>query len=101
MRGRHITANPMNGGEACPEELEEIRGCNESPCGGRHCQVSEWKEWGVCSNSCGRGSQIRSRFILNQANGGMGCDNLLAEARECGEIIDDGGAIRQSARDHF
>ena len=25
--------------QACPEELEEIRGCNESPCGGRHCQA--------------------------------------------------------------
>jgi hypothetical protein len=30
-------------------------------------------------------------FIVNQANGGRGCDNLLAEARECGEIDVAGG----------
>jgi len=86
MRGRHITVTPKNGGKACPQDLEELRGCNESPCGGKHCEVSEWQAWGVCSNTCGRGTQIRERFIVNQANGGRGCDNLLAEARECGEI---------------
>ncbi|CAJ1420422.1 unnamed protein product [Effrenium voratum] len=83
-RGRHITQNPRNGGQACPPELEEIRGCNESPCNMQSCEVSPWKEWGFCSNSCGRGSQVRSRYIQQTASGGgIGCTNLLAESREC------------------
>eukprot|EP00434_Breviolum_minutum_P022929 symbB.v1.2.020228.t1/scaffold1690.1/size105730/2 len=108
MRGRHITESPRNGGQACPEQLEELRGCNESPCGGKHCEVSEWKEWGICSNTCGRGTQIRERFVLNEANGGRGCDNLLAEARECGEIDEDvagddtlGGGILHDAAEEI
>ena len=27
--------------QACPEQLEELRGCNESPCGGKHCEAFE------------------------------------------------------------
>ena len=27
--------------QACPEKLEELRGCNESPCGGKHCEAKQ------------------------------------------------------------
>lgn len=38
-------------------------------------------------------------FILHNANGGAGCDNVLSEARECGENgpIEGGGASRLKA----
>lgn len=29
--------------QACPQDLEELRGCNESPCGGKHCEAAKWR----------------------------------------------------------
>jgi len=93
MRGRHITRNPRNGGQACPPELEEIRGCNEEPCDAKSCEVSEWREWTSCSTTCGRGTQKRTRYITQMpSEGGSGCRNTLAEQREC--VTDESGGVR-------
>merc|ERR1712180_27313 len=52
---------PKNGGFPCPFETDsQTQDCNNGPCpvdGG----LSEWIEWGACTEPCGGGDQTRSR----------------------------------------
>eukprot|EP00929_Paragymnodinium_shiwhaense_P079221 TRINITY_DN4121_c0_g1_i1.p1 TRINITY_DN4121_c0_g1~~TRINITY_DN4121_c0_g1_i1.p1 ORF type:complete len:1714 (-),score=320.65 TRINITY_DN4121_c0_g1_i1:72-5213(-) len=91
QRHRGITQPPKRGGKACPQYLEETMGCNNQRChaSDSDCQVSMWAEWGGCSVSCGHGDQTRSRYVMTHARqaypAGVGCRNILLEARPCPE----------------
>jgi len=66
-----ITTPAANGGVACPVSPQQ-EPCNTDPCpvdcGGN------WEKWGLCSQSCGTGSQTRSFTITTDAaNGGSDC----------------------------
>jgi len=48
-----------------------------------NCAVSGWSAWGLCSKSCGGGTQIRTRRIATPArNGGAACP-ALSEQQSC------------------
>lgn len=47
------------------------------------CEVGAWSAWGACSETCGGGTQTRTRAILTPpANGGAACP-ALSEAQAC------------------
>jgi hypothetical protein len=75
QRTRPVTQQPLNGGQACPT-LNQNRVCNEDPCP-VDCAVYEWSLDGVCSVTCGGGTQARVRTITTQAaSGGQACPAL-------------------------
>lgn len=63
-RERSVTQEPIGGGEACPEVLKQISGCNEHPCARNvDCKWGEWVTWGSCTRECDGGQKIRYRQI--------------------------------------
>ena len=82
-RTRSVDKEALNGGEGCPP-LSQSGECSIGvPCP-LDCQLASWSDWGDCTQTCGGGSQIRSRVILEKpANGGAGCGKLN-EVRLCG-----------------
>jgi hypothetical protein len=81
-RSRQIVTEPQNGGAACPVLTEE-RACNEQPCAPIDCVVTAWGPWGACSQTCGGGTQTRSRQIFTAPqNGGAACP-ALTESQAC------------------
>ncbi len=80
-RKRNIITQPQHGGQACPV-LKEVKICNEKPCP-VDCKVSEWSNWGECSQLCRGGTQKRIRRIeIQPQNGGQVCPELT-ETRTC------------------
>jgi len=74
-RFRFITRDPLHGGTACPE-LQETITCNLRECA-IHCDVSEWSAYSECSESCGVGSQTRTRSVTQDPmHGGDECPDL-------------------------
>ena len=48
------------------------------------CKWGVWSLWSTCSRSCGKGSQQRSRRIVqNPSNGGKECQGGNSEKRDC------------------
>ena len=48
------------------------------------CKWGVWSLWSTCSRSCGKGSQQRSRRIVqNPSNGGKECQGGNSERRDC------------------
>ncbi|XP_002157334.1 coadhesin [Hydra vulgaris] len=85
-----IEPAPRFGGKNCAEQnlgpYEELQSCNEKACpvdGG----FSEWSEWSLCSESCGKGLNKRERSCNNPSpsNGGKDCSShgSNTESREC------------------
>lgn len=84
QRHRQVVKNPHLGGNACPTDLMETRGCNQEPCNKVDCAVSDWGAWGPCSATCGSGQRGRSRRIVQQPhNGGTGCGLDLSQLEIC------------------
>lgn len=81
MRRRDVLTYPDQGGLACPEKLQETKGCNTEPCSSTYCTLTPWSQWGACSHSCGGepGHQRRSRHIVDDEQ----CQASLAETRRC------------------
>eukprot|EP01012_Entosiphon_sulcatum_P049575 TRINITY_DN6820_c0_g1_i6.p1 TRINITY_DN6820_c0_g1~~TRINITY_DN6820_c0_g1_i6.p1 ORF type:complete len:7637 (+),score=112.47 TRINITY_DN6820_c0_g1_i6:5459-28369(+) len=80
-RTRIITKPPSNGGKMC-DGLVESRQCNTDPCA-VDCVVSDWSQWGACSQPCGGGETKRSRTILTMnSHGGQPCP-VLNEYQPC------------------
>ena len=47
------------------------------------CKLSEWTEWGTCNQTCGTGTQNRSRHIEIKATRRGKCEGNLAESQVC------------------
>jgi len=93
-RSREIAVHGRGEGRFCLGPLKQTAPCNPGPgqeapqaCKGAppvDCQIAEWSEWGVCSATCGGGSQVRSRELLVEPkNGGLQCADVLNEVRGC------------------
>ena len=63
--------------------LNSLYGCNNLvPV---DCEVSAWGQWGTCSETCGGGTQTRTRTVVLAAkNGGEACPEL-EETQACNE----------------
>ncbi|KAF8819960.1 sushi domain (scr repeat) domain-containing protein, partial [Cardiosporidium cionae] len=65
----------------CPPLLQQAT-CNSNPCP-VDCQLNTWGEWQLCSATCGIGTQIRKRSILQSSVGlGRKCSSLQTQ-RSC------------------
>lgn len=78
---RQITVQPQNGGGACPV-LSQSQACNTQICP-VDCKVSEWGAFSTCSASCGGGSQIRYRSIIQYPQGGGAACQNVSESQTC------------------
>ncbi len=82
-RTRMIITQPQNGGAACPV-LSEDAACNTQPC--VDCAVSAWSAWTPCTETCGGGTQTRTRTVTQQPDpDGLQCP-VLMETQACNEM---------------
>lgn len=83
-RQRQIELFAQFGGQECPPELMETRGCMQKACPTWDAEVSDWTPWSSCSFTCGPGQEKRERKILKErSSGGRGFEGFLGEARPC------------------
>ena len=83
---RSILRQPKYKGTKCPN-LTENRDCNTHPCP-IDCKLSEWKNEGSCSESCGPGIQKQIKTILvKDDHGGKPCgpmeQNVQCNLKPC------------------
>jgi hypothetical protein len=81
-RSRQVVTEPQNGGAACPA-LTDQRACNDQPCMPIDCVVTAWGPWGECSQTCGGGTQSRSRQIVTQPQDGGAACPTLSDTQSC------------------
>jgi len=74
---------PQNGGSPCLESGKtQTQVCTGTMCP-TDAVMSEWSDWGSCSQTCGGGSQARLRLCTSPAqHGGTPCGDL-EESRSC------------------
>jgi len=82
---RSITQMPLEGGKACDGvQLNLSSSCMTGVLAPVDCAMSQWTEWGSCSETCGSGQQARSREVVSPAaRGGQACHDSLAMTRAC------------------
>ncbi len=85
--GQHTRTRPVlvaQAGRGTPcGDTSETAACNPQACP-IDCMWDDWGSWGECSQSCGSGSQSRSRSeARSAANGGAACDGDITESQEC------------------
>jgi len=66
--------------DSCKPGFDGFPNCNKV-----NGEWSHWKQWSVCSKSCGKGSQTRKRMCDNPppSNGGRNCIGKTTESKEC------------------
>ncbi|XP_059001185.1 hemicentin-1 isoform X2 [Mustela lutreola] len=74
------------GGRPCEGNAVEIIMCNIRPCP-VHGAWSTWQPWSACSESCGKGTQIRTRLCNNPPPSfdGSYCDGAETQMQVCNE----------------
>nr|XP_055175129.1 hemicentin-1 isoform X2 [Nyctereutes procyonoides] len=74
------------GGRPCEGNAVEIIMCNIRPCP-VHGVWSTWQPWSACSESCGKGAQIRTRLCNNPPPSfdGSYCDGTETQMQVCNE----------------
>ncbi|CAE7537279.1 SPON1 [Symbiodinium natans] len=82
-QAREILAKASEGGSPCPAELERELPCNELQCP-VDCKMSDWKDEGHCSKSCGGGTLRQTRLVLSHPMfGGQQCSRVLEQHVLC------------------
>lgn len=90
-RTRTVLVEPANGGAACPA-LSDTQSCNTQPCP-IDCVVASLG-FGVCSASCGGGTQTEILEILTApANGGAACRDPITQACNTHSCDTDGDGV--------
>jgi hypothetical protein len=68
IRFRQILQPASNGGATCPP-ISDFVACNKHQCSQLdQCEVSDWGEYGMCTNYCGGGTRSRFRQV-EKSNG--------------------------------
>ena len=72
-----------NGGSPCQGSNIRSDACNVQPCA-VNCQWSDWFEEGICSKTCGGGTQawIRTELVKSQ-HGGSNCVGCVKKIEHC------------------
>ncbi|KAK3089127.1 hypothetical protein FSP39_001055 [Pinctada imbricata] len=73
---------PWDGGKECVGDTQEIELCNTQSCA-IDGQWEEWSNWTECSQSCGRGTQVRTRQCDGPYFGGEDCKGEATESKLC------------------
>ena len=52
----------------------------------QNCEITQWTEWSVCSQTCGKHAfQYKRRTVVRKTkNGGKQCPSKLERKRKCG-----------------
>jgi hypothetical protein len=80
-RTRTITRKDKYGGKVCPA-LSETKKCQDKPCP-IDCVVSDYSNWGSCSEDCGPGTKTATRTVTTAAQyGGQACP-ALSKSTSC------------------
>ena len=79
-RTRAVVALARHGGYVCPF-LSESKPCHLYPCP-VDCGVGAWRSWSTCSETCGGGTQKRSRTNAQPEFGGKSCPHSV-ETQRC------------------
>lgn len=82
-RARAPVVATAYGGKSCPS-LTDARKCNTHACP-RNCDLSWFSDWQACTATCGHGTQVRTRTVVNEAANGGTCHGALSEIRPCNE----------------
>jgi hypothetical protein len=83
---RAVTTKTAHNGKACGA-LSKREACNNGKCP-VHCVVGRWNKWSKCAGrissvTCGKGTEVRERLVVNpNLHGGTVCP-ALAEERTC------------------
>ena len=97
FRSRYVEKTPQNGGVPCIGESVESEVCGTIACDDSlvNCTWASWTTWGTCSATCGRGTQLRSRYVEYIAkNGGAPCSGESVQSEACvATACDDGGIV--------
>ena len=81
-RTRTVNTPAKYGGAPCSSSTQ-TRGCTGPPCP-VDCVMGEWGSWSECSETCGSGTQDRTRTIVTQAaNDGTACPSNLTQTQTC------------------
>lgn len=81
-RTRSKISDAEHGGAVCPTSLADMKMCVNGPCP-VHCDTSEWSPWSACTQTCGGGTQTRSRSVVKRGeHGGYVCP-LLHASQDC------------------
>jgi hypothetical protein len=88
---KNIVTQSAHGGQECPapgsSTIRREVDCNQQPCP-VNCEVSEWRNEGNCSETCGGGTQSQVRDITQEPlHGGAECGplnrNIDCNTQEC------------------
>jgi len=80
-RNLHILVAVAYGGKPCSAKAQTVK-CNAGVCP-KHCKVSVWTAYGICSKKCGSGEQTRTRTVTQtHAGAGTRCP-VLSETNSC------------------
>ncbi|KAJ1608428.1 CpTSP10 protein [Cryptosporidium canis] len=82
-RKRTIVQESLHGGEACPEDLEQVQDCSVDVICPVDCVLGSWSYWSSCSVDCGKGNSTRSRSILTRPKGAGAVCKEYFQTKSC------------------
>jgi len=78
-RMRPVVTQMQYDGKPC-EDTEETEGCNSQSCNA-NCVLSDWSDWGACTQACWGGTKRREKTIVTPAAGTGTCPAATDKAR--------------------
>ena len=84
LRARKVTRHEKNGGRPCPKIFQQVV-CRMGDCP-KHCSVTHWSSWAVCSRTCGGGSTSRTRRVISHAAAGLYKCPKLVDTESCNSV---------------